>query len=101
MDENNGLIMLLKGLPPWAGGIMMAIFVSILRVIYDAEETNLIRAISEGLICGALTLSIGSGVEAMGFGNGWHLFIGGMVGALGSQYIRAVAKRVINTRTKK
>ena len=79
----------------------MALTVSILRIIYDKEDSTWIRTISEGLICGALTLAIGSGVEALGFGNGWHLFIGGMVGALGSQYIRTFAKKFINTKASK
>ena len=81
--------------PPWMGGMLMAISMSVLRIIYDKEETNFMRIVLESLICGGLTLSTGSALVAMGYGPEWYLFCGGMIGFMGSQFIRALAKKVI------
>ncbi|RMV39411.1 Holin [Pseudomonas syringae pv. maculicola] len=40
--------------PLWQGAIM-AIIVSLLRILYDAKETSKRRIFFEALICGALT----------------------------------------------
>lgn len=74
----------------------MAVMVSVLRVVYDQEETSAVRIILEALICGSLTLAGGSATVALGLGDGWHLFIGGAVGFLGSQSIKQLAIKVIH-----
>jgi lambda family phage holin len=84
-----------ESLPTWLGGILMAIFMSALRVIYDKDETSVYRILMESLICGGLTLAAGSGFDAMGYGPGWYLFCGGMIGFTGSQFIRAAAKKLV------
>lgn len=81
---------------PWIGGIIMAVTMSALRVIYDREETSMIRIGLESLICGALTLSVGSALMAMGYGQEWYLFCGGMIGFMGSQSLRALAYRLFD-----
>jgi len=100
-DETNWLVKLLQTMPPAVGGVLMAMFVSILRVVYDREETTLVRIGLESLICGCLTLAGGSAAVAMGWGDGWHLFIGGMVGFIGSQGVRSVAYNVIDRKTRR
>ena len=83
-------------LPAWIGGLFMAATMATLRVIYDKEETSAIRIVLESLICGALTLTAGSAVEAMGYGPNWYLFAGGTIGFMGSQSIRAIAHKLVN-----
>lgn len=100
-DQPQDWMAIFDKIPPWAGGVIMALVVSVLRIIYDREETSAVRMVSEAMICGALTLAIGSGVEAAGLGNGWHLFIGGLVGALGSQFVRTIAKSIISKKVDK
>ena len=73
----------------------MAVVVSILRIVYDKEETSFIRIALESLICGALSVAAGSALDAMGYGQNWYLFCGGVIGFMGSQSIRAIANRVI------
>lgn len=101
IDEQHGIFEFIKSLPPWLGGVVMAFFVALLRVVYDREDDSKVRALTEAAICGGLTLAIGSGVEAAGFGNGWHLAIGGFVGALGSKYVRSVAMKLIHKKAGK
>ena len=71
----------------------MAWFLAVLRVIGDKEETSFTRILLEGAICGALSLCAGHGLAQLGFGQNWYLFCGGMIGFMGSQTIRAWAKR--------
>lgn len=84
--------------PPWVGGALMAIVISALRVIYDKEETHFIRIALESLICGALSVSVGSALDAMGYGQNWYLFCGGLIGFMGSQSIRAFANKFITNK---
>lgn len=81
---------------PWLGGAVMAVIVSILRLVYDRKETSMIRIMLESLICGALTIAVGSGVAMLGYGQDAYLFTGGMVGFMGSQSIRALAYKLID-----
>ena len=91
---------LANGLPPWVGGFIMALTISVLRIVYDKEETNFFRILLESLICGALTITVGSALNAMGYGPNWYLFCGGVIGFMGSQSIRAIAYTVIRKKLK-
>jgi len=82
------------------GGAIMAMVISIVRVIYDRKETNFLRIMMESVICGALSVSAGSALDAMGYGQNWYLFCGGVIGFMGSQSIRALANKYISTKTK-
>lgn len=86
--------------PPGVGGFIMAVMISIIRVIYDREETSFMRIIMESLICGFLAVAAGSAMAAMGYGDTWYLFTGGFIGFLGSQSIRALAYKIIDRKVK-
>ena len=74
--------------PPAIQGAIMAFVISILRVIYDRQETSFVRVILEGLICGALSLTFGSLAGALGFSENLQLAIGGAIGFMGVTQIR-------------
>lgn len=95
-EDPHSIIQILNNLPPAVAGVLMSIFISILRVIYDEDETRWMRTILEAALCGALTLTINSGVVAMGFGMNWAIFIGGTVGYFGSQKVRCWALKLVN-----
>ena len=86
----------LNNIPPWVGGILMAVFTSVLRVIYDRDETTFWRIMLEALLCGCLTVAAGSALNAMGYGPNWYLFCGGFIGFMGSQSLRALAHKILN-----
>jgi len=83
---------------PWVGGVVMAVVMSTIRIIYDKKETNLLRIVMESFICGALSVSAGSALDAMGYGQNWYLFCGGFIGFMGSQSIRALANKYITNK---
>lgn len=95
-DEAHWIVRMLTNLPPAVGGVIMAIFVAVLRVVYDKEETSVVRIALEALLCGCLTLAGGSAAMALGVDDGWHLFIGGMVGFIGSAGVRKIAYKAID-----
>lgn len=86
---------------PWVGGFIMAAVISALRVIYEKEETTFIRVVLESLICGFLTVAVGSLLDAMGFGQNWYLGAGGIIGFMGSQSVRAMANKYFSSKVKK
>ena len=102
MPENtNAWITALNNLPTEAIGVLMAMFIAILRVIYDREETKPMRIILESLICGALSLTASSGIIALGLNINWSVFVGGVIGYFGSTTVRSIAIKVLNSRIKK
>ena len=87
----------LNNLSPPISGALMAIFISIIRVIYDGKETKPLRMFLESLICGALGLSSGYAILALGLNLNWILFISSMIGYLGSNTVRTLVLKFINS----
>lgn len=90
-----------REVPPIILGVIMAVVIALIRVVYEQEETSVIRVMLEGLLCGALAVVAGTGIEAMGLDQNWVLFSGGMVGFIGSQSIRAYANTLIKNKVDK
>jgi len=88
----------LTKLPPEAAGVLMAMFIAALRVVYDREETKPMRILLESGICGGLSLTASSGILAMGLDMNWAIFAGGAIGYFGSATVRQVALKVLNAR---
>jgi lambda family phage holin len=90
-----------KNLDPTIMAPIFAIIVSILRVVYDGKETRVIRIVLEAAICGLLTLAAGSAIRAMGLNDDWSMVAGGIIGFLGSEFVRYTAKRIVGQYTPK
>lgn len=90
-DKISEAVKYMNGLPPEFAGVLMAMFMSILRVVYDEDETRWMRTVLESVICGAITLSINSGIIALGLGQNWAVFVGGTVGYFGTAKVRMFA----------
>ena len=88
----------IKNVNPLVLGILLAIFIAVIRVIYDREETSAIRVLLESVLCGALALIAGTAINALGLSQDWTLFAGGMIGFMGSQSIRVYANLLIKSK---
>lgn len=101
MSENPGVWALLiqKLSTPEAAGVGIAMFISVIRVMYDRQETKPLRVCLEALICGALSLTATSAVTAMHLDVNWSIFLGGVIGYFGSSSVRAIALRIIAFKT--
>lgn len=80
--------------PLWQG-VIMAVVISFLRVLYDAKETKPWRVILEALICGALSLVASSVIEWMAWPSNLSVAAGGAIGFLGVTAIREMVTRFI------
>lgn len=80
--------------PLWQGAIM-AVTVSLLRIMYDAKETSKRRIFFESLICGALSLVASSIIEWMAWSSSLSIAAGGSIGFLGVTAIREVALKFL------
>lgn len=79
---------------------LMAFLVALVRVIYDRDETRWVRIILEATLCGLLAVVAGAAISAMGLDNRWQLFAGGVIGFVGSEFIRSVAREFIRRRAR-
>ncbi|SOQ06531.1 phage holin, lambda family [Pseudomonas syringae group genomosp. 3] len=80
---------------PSMQGLIMAIIVSLLRILYDAKETSKRRICFEALICGALSLVASSLIEWMAWPPSLSVAAGGTIGFLGVTAIRELVTRFI------
>ena len=85
-------------MPPELMGVILAMAIGLVRVIYDRKETRPIRVIMESLICGGLSLTSTSAIIALDLDSNWAIFAGGAIGYFGSTTIRAIAVRLIEKR---
>lgn len=76
-------------------GVIMAVIISFLRVLYDAKETSKVRILLESLICGALSLSASSVIEWMSWPPSLSVAAGGAIGFLGVTVIRSFILKFI------
>lgn len=90
----------LNKLPPEAAGVLMAMFIAALRVVYDRDETKPVRIVLESVICGALSLTASSAILAMGLDMNWAIFAGGAIGYFGSATVRQIALKAIDQRNR-
>lgn len=87
-----------KDIHPTVLSAILAVFTAVLRVIYDRQETSVIRILLESVLCGTLAVIAGSGIQAMGLDQDWTLFVGGMIGFVGSQGIRTYANMLVKSK---
>lgn len=70
----------------------LALMISGLRIVYGGGTRR--AAVLESLLCGLITLALLSGLELLGVPQSAAGIVGGMVGLLGVDKIRAYADRV-------
>lgn len=90
-DNHHAIGTFLNSIPAPAKASIMGFIIAVLRVIYDKEETRAIRVMTEGLICGLLSLTASYAIKALGLNENWIVFSGGVIGYLGSHMVRNIA----------
>jgi len=99
-DNPNTWTDILNNLPPQISGVLMAMFIAVIRILYDNEETKPMRVFLEALLCGALSLAASSGILAMGLDINWAVFVGGSIGYFGSASVRDFALNFLDKKIK-
>ncbi|MBJ7222331.1 MULTISPECIES: phage holin, lambda family [unclassified Brenneria] len=79
------------------GGVLLSIFIAILRVAYTGGGWQ--RMLLEGALCGALTLTAVASLEYYSLPKTLTPALGGMIGFIGVEQIRRGILRLFNERT--
>jgi lambda family phage holin len=72
----------------------LSFLMAAVRIIYGGGTQR--QALLEGALCGGLTLTLISGLEFFGLPQSLSTFVGGWVGFLGVEKVRALADRYAN-----
>lgn len=99
VQEHSGLMDLINAIPTAIQGAIMAVVMSLLRVYYDANETNTARALLEASICGCLTLAAASALDWIGAPQQVAVAVGGFIGFIGVAKLRAFIFAWLNRRS--
>ena len=91
----------LGSLPPGAYNFLYAAVITLLRVLYDREETKPVRIGLEVLMCGFLGMGAGWGIGAMGGAVELTHFSAAAIGYIGQQEFRKLALKFLNKRIDK
>lgn len=83
---------------PYIGPFLAAIL-AVLRVLYDGQETKVVRIGLEGAICGLITLAASKAISAMALSQDWSVVAGGCIGLMGTEFIRHTARRLVQRHT--
>ncbi|MFI2846906.1 phage holin, lambda family [Klebsiella aerogenes] len=78
------------------GAVLLSVVMAGLRIAYGGGGWK--KMLLEGLLCGALTLTFASGLEYMEWPKSLSITIGGGVGFVGVDAIRAFAMKYIGNR---
>lgn len=85
-------------LPPETTAVVLAILIAVLRVVYDGKETTIHRILLEASLCGCLALAINHGIDAIGWNPEWKVFIGAMIGYIGSMTVRLLTIKFLHNK---
>lgn len=99
-DPNNWLA-LFEIIPDSIKGAMMAFIVSMLRIMYDNQEPNWIRRLTEGFICAFLAYGIFSLTKAMSLSSDFAFVGSVLVGFLGADFVREKARSFVTKKAEK
>ncbi|QHM71297.1 phage holin, lambda family [Mixta intestinalis] len=78
------------------GAVLLAIVMAILRIAYGGGGWK--KMVLEGLLCGALTLTVASGLEYLELPRSLAVAIGGGIGFIGVEQFRKIILNIINVR---
>lgn len=78
------------------GAVLLAIVMAGLRIAYGGGGWK--KMLLEGLLCGALTLTVASGLEYLEWPKSMSIAIGGGIGFIGVEQFRKLALNIIGSR---
>lgn len=78
------------------GSVLLAFVMAVLRIAYTGGGWK--KMALEGLLCGALTLTVASGLEYLELSRSLSIAIGGGIGFVGVEQFRKLLLAILNTR---
>ena len=86
---------------PEAKAFVMAFTLAVLRIMYDKKESKWQRILLEGLLCGALSVGLSSGLKFFSLDAGLAVFFGAVIGFFGVEFVRSRAQMYVDDKVKK
>ena len=83
------------------GASVMAVLLSALRILGDAQSKKWQRLAIEVPAAGCIATAVALSLAEFGVGHGTATLVGAMIGHLGTDYVREVARKVVNKRVDK
>ena len=84
----------------WGSSIMAAVL-SALRILGDADSKKWQRLAIELPTSGCIAVAVALSLAEFGLGHGTATLVGAMIGHMGTDYVREVARKVVNKRVGK
>ncbi|MBH2846949.1 phage holin, lambda family [Serratia marcescens] len=81
----------------WNGDVLLSIIMAALRIAYTGGGWRHVAL--ESPLCGAMTLTVASGLDYFGLPPTLSVAIGGPTGFIGADQIRAAGIRILRSRT--
>ena len=78
--------------------VLLTVITSVVTVVYHNEEIRPIRIALEATLCGCLSVAASYAILALGLDMAWAVFSGGVIGFLGADFIRFIARRYVSKR---
>lgn len=78
------------------GAVLLSVIMAVLRIAYGGGGWK--KMSLEGLMCGAMTLTVVSGLDYINLPQSLSIAIGGALGFVGVEQVRTIANRLINVR---
>jgi|SRR5690554_4871669 len=84
----------------WGSSVMAAVL-SALRILGDAQSNKWQRMCIELPTSGCIAVAVALSLAEFGLGHGTATLVGAMIGHMGTDYVREVARKVVNKRVGK
>lgn len=78
------------------GAVLLAFAMAGMRIAYNGGGWK--KMLLEGLLCGALTLTVASGLEYLSLSKSLSIGIGGGIGFIGVEQFRHIVLNILNVR---
>lgn len=99
MEQLVAYIKSISNMSPTAAGALLAMFIAIVRALYDNKEAKTFRVFLEAMLCGSLSLAVSYGIEAAGLDPKYSVFLGGLIGYLGANKVRVLILKYIHKKS--
>lgn len=83
------------------GSSIMAVVLSALRILGDAQSKKWQRMVIEVPAAGCIATAVALSLAEFGVGHGTATLVGAMIGHMGTDYVREVARKAVNKRVDK
>lgn len=100
MDQESGFLQQLAAVLHSQGLVgVMAFVLSLVKFHYEKESRGWKHKIIDALFAGLIAVVVGKTVAEFGLSQGWSFLFAGIIGTLGVEFVRDIAKKYLTKKT--